>query len=159
MMIFGKNFIKLITYINAGLSIVDINYEAIILDINCNNVELGQKIKKVLTQSTIVQNGRKRTKNCQESINNQSYIKNKMNEQDKVIRQKYTYKSKKNYERDLMYIFLKLSSFEYVLSPSHTNKNGSTTLDKDITLALSATDEEIGIVARKTMLLCTSIYK
>ena len=65
MMIFGKNFIKLITYINAGLSIVDINYEAIILDINCNNVELGQKIKKVLTQSTIVQNFRKRTKNCQ----------------------------------------------------------------------------------------------
>ena len=37
MLVFGDNFIKLITYINAGLSIVDKNYDAIILDIDCTN--------------------------------------------------------------------------------------------------------------------------
>lgn len=82
-----------------------------------------------------------------------------MSEADTEIRQKYGYKSKKKYEQDLMYIFLKLSSYEYLFSPSHTDKGGSTALDKDITLSLSTTDEEIGITARKAMTLCTSIYK
>jgi hypothetical protein len=159
MLVFGENFIKLITYINAGLSIVDINYDAIILDIDCNDTELGRAVKKALMQSVVIEDGKERSKVCQESVLNQDIIKDKMSEADTEIRQKYGYKSKKKYEQDLMYIFLKLSSYEYLFSPSHTDKGGSTALDKDITLSLSTTDEEIGITARKAMTLCTSIYK
>lgn len=58
-----------------------------------------------------------------------------------------------------MYIFLKLNKNEYTLSPSHTDKDGSTSLDKDIILSLSVSDEEIGLEVRKAMNICTSIYK
>ena len=159
MLVFGDNFIKLITYINAGLSIVDKNYDAIILDIDCTNEELGREVKEALMRSTVIEDAGERSKICQESMLNQDEIKNKMNEADIEIRKKYGYKNKKKYEQDLMYIFLKLNKNEYTFSPSHTDKNGSTSLDKDIILSLSVPDEEIGLEARKAMNLCTSIYK
>ena len=159
MLVFGDNFIKLITYINAELSIVNKNYDAIILDIDCTNEELGREVKEALMRSTVIEDAGERSKICQESMLNQDEIKNKMNEADIEIRKKYGYKNKKKYEQDLMYIFLKLNKNEYTFSPSHTGKDGSTSLDKDIILSLSVPDEEIGLEARKAMNLCTSIYK
>ena len=158
MLVFGVNFIKLITYINAGLSIVDKNYDAIILDIDCTNEELGWAVKEALMRSTVIEDAGERSKICQESMLNQDAIKNKMNEEDIEIRKKYGYKNKE-YEQDLMYIFLKLNKNDYTLSPSHTDKDGSTSLDMDVILLLSVSDEEIGLEARKTMNICTSIYK
>ncbi|MDY6451135.1 contact-dependent growth inhibition system immunity protein [Acinetobacter faecalis] len=159
MLVFGGSFIKLITYINAGLSIVDKNYDPIILDIECTNEELGWAVKKALIRSTVIEDGGERSRICQESMLNQDAIKNKMNDVDSEIRKKYGYKNKKKYEQDLMYIFLKLNKKEYTFSPSHTDKDGSTSLDKDFILSLSISDEEMGLEARKAMSLCTSIYK
>lgn len=99
MLVFGVNFIKLITYINAGLSIVDKNYDAIILDIDCTNEEVGWAVKEALMRSTVIEDAGERSKICQESMLNQDAIKNKMNEEDIEIRKKYGYKNKKNMNR------------------------------------------------------------
>ena len=64
-------------------------YDAIILDIDCNDTELGRAVKKALMQSVVIEDGKERSKVCQESVLNQDIIKDKMSEADTEIRQKY----------------------------------------------------------------------
>lgn len=156
--IFSSKFINIQSMVNAGLSFPDINISPIILEIGCTNNELGLAIKDRLSKSTEIAINdrvrviRERNLNAYEEYESQHL---------KELIKQFGYRGKKKYEQDLESIGLGIANQQYFFRPCRTFKDSYTAIEniEDITLPLSATDEEVGMAARKAMKLCTSIYK
>ena len=76
--------------------------------------------------------------------------------------QTYGYKTKKSLFKNMRSVSITLSD-KILVSPSHQDGLDYSFLgleqSNDLFLNKNATDEEIGVAARKAMSLCTSIYK
>lgn len=160
---FTEKFICIQSRISAGLSFTNLDIEPIYLDINSNNIILGQKIREALSKSIDVLDGNERSK-ITELLLSPEYQKQRENilkQREKELKKKYGYKTIKDLNRDYMYVGICLNNSTYKFSPSLTNRGGSTGLGKEhnIFISLDSTDEEIGNTVRIAMSLCKSIYK
>lgn len=159
-MFFSSKVVMLNSTITPGLSFRDVNIPLKELDMTANNSILGNAIKQAAAESTSVDDDNRLDVSQQLLANIQTII-DCNNEDIKRVAKAYGYKSKKKLEQDLMKVGISYSELGISFTPCRTLKDSYTGIENldDINLPLSATDEEIGIAARKAMSLCTSIYK
>lgn len=160
---FTEKFICIQSEISVGLTFINFDIEPIILDIDVDDETLGKNIRKALSKSIDVLDGKERSRICDYLLSDAS-LENRRNiskQQSKELKKKYGYKTLKDLDRDYMHLGISLSDNKYEFVPCMTNKEGAIGIENinDIIIHNGSSDIEIGMAARQAMGLCKSIYK
>ena len=153
---FNDKYIEVISWIDGGISVFNYDFTPILLPVDISNIILGDSIKKALEANFKIP---------AEQVNDYLFSpiwSEKDQERQKKLMQTYGYKTKKSLFKNMRSVSITLSD-KILVSPSHQDGLDFSFLgleqSNDLILNKNATDEEIGVAARKAMSLCTSIYK
>ncbi|RZG72832.1 contact-dependent growth inhibition system immunity protein [Acinetobacter sp. WCHAc060025] len=155
--VFGREFISITTWISAGLTIRDLSYAPIVLNMNCTDSEFIHAIKLAFERCTFVK-VKERSVYCKQALENTLQYDEFLKKEEMSLIQQFEYKTRKELHRDQKTLSVSYNSVEYQFIPCQTKSDGFVGIET-ISLPMQVSDQELLRKVREMMGLCTSIYK
>lgn len=155
--VFGREFISITTWISAGLTIRDVSFAPIVLNINCADSEFIHAIKLAFGRCTFVK-VKERGVYCKQAIENTLQYDEILKKEEMSLIQQFEYKTRKELHQDQKRLSVSFNSVEYHFIPCQTKSDGFVGIER-ISLPMQLSDQELLRKVREMMGLCTSVYK